>query len=109
MIELAEDLSGHIERVKNGYWSQQEDFSFTTQTTHELAGKTLGIIGYGRIAKKVIQLAKAFEMNVLVYTSHPDENPEVIFVGKERLFRESDIISIHTSLRPENEKILRLK
>jgi len=106
MIDFAEDLSSHINSVNEGRWSESEDFSYTTRTTHELAGKKLGIIGYGQIAKQVIRIAKAFEMEVLVYTSHPDSDKEVVFVSKQKLFSDSDIISIHTSLRPENEQIV---
>ena len=106
IMELTENLSSHISSVNAGDWSRQNDFSYTTSTTHELAGKKLGIIGYGQIAKQVIRIARAFEMEVLVFTSHPDQSKDVNFVKKEELFQNSDFLSIHTALRPENEKIV---
>ena len=106
MIDFVEDLSSHISSVNEGRWSESDDFTYTTRTTRELAGKKLGIIGYGQIAKQVIRIARAFEMEVLVYTSHPDSDKEVSFVSKKELFSNSDIVSIHTSLRPENERIV---
>jgi glycerate dehydrogenase len=106
MIDFAEDLSSHIRTVSQGKWSDSDDFSYTTRTINELAGKKLGIIGYGQIAKQVIRIARSFEMKVLVYTSHPDANSDISFVSIEQLFSDSDIVSIHTSLRPENEHII---
>lgn len=106
MIDFAEDLSSHIRTVSLGQWSKSDDFSYTTQTTYELAGKKLGIIGYGQIAKQVIRIAQALEMKVKVYTSHPDSNKDISFISKKELFSESDFVSIHTSLRDDNESIV---
>lgn len=106
ILEMAEDLSSHFESVQNKKWENQDDFSYTTKTTYELKDKILGIIGYGAIARQVIKIARSFELEILVFTSHPDKNDEVTFVSKKELFRKSDIISIHTSLRPSNKGII---
>ena len=106
ILECSLHLSSHFGSVRAGKWTNHDDFSYTVNTTHEIAGKKLGIIGYGQIAKQVIRIARAFNMEVLVYTSYPDESSHVSFVSKEELFAQSDFISIHTSLRKENVEIV---
>jgi glycerate dehydrogenase len=106
ILESAQHISSHTQSVREGLWTGHRDFSYTINTTHELSGKMLGVIGYGQIAKQVIRIAKAFQMKISVYTSSSDNDPEVEFVGKEQLFATADFLSINTSLRPDNEQIV---
>jgi len=71
-----------------------------------LHGKTLGIVGEGHIGKAVIRIAKGFGMKILVNTGHPGSDPEVTYVSKEQLFRESDFISLHCPYTAETEKLI---
>ncbi len=99
MLEFCHGIIEHSEKVKSGAWSSSLDFHFSTRTLMELHGKTLGIIGYGRIGKAVCKLAKAFGMKVLVNTRTPgDSREEVQFVSLDTLFCNSDFITIHCPL-----------
>ena len=103
------NLSLHNESVKNGDWINSEIFCYWLKPITELADKTLGIIGYGNIGKKVAAIAKGFGMNVLVNTEHPEKyaNENINFVDKDSIFRNSDIISLHCPLTEDTKEIIR--
>ena len=71
--------------------------------TDELFGKTIGIIGFGSIGKKVADIAKAFDMNVLCYTRTPKEYNGVKFVSFEELLSKSDIVTAHCPLNEQSK------
>ncbi|MEL6717773.1 MAG: NAD(P)-dependent oxidoreductase, partial [Bacteroidota bacterium] len=83
-------------------------FCFTLNSIHELAGKTLGIYGLGKIGNKVVDIALAFDMKVLATHKHPvrDAREGVAFVDLETLFEQSDFISLHAPLTDTNLKIV---
>ena len=91
--------------VKNGDWISSPTFSMLCCPTDELYGKTIGVIGYGSIGKKVCEIAKAFDMNVLVYTRTPKEDTTVKFVSFDELLKNSDIVSAHCPLTDQNAKM----
>lgn len=68
ILEFCSGVSKHSESVHSGDWSSSIDFSYTLFTLKELSNKTIGIIGYGKIGRKVAEIAKAFSMNVLVHS-----------------------------------------
>src|SRR3989344_8628843 len=82
------------------------DFSIEGLKGFDLAGKTLGVIGTGRIGKHVIRIARGFEMNVLAHTHNPDdflaEQMDFKYVGLNELLKKSDIITIHVPYCEEN-------
>ena len=88
--------------VKNDGWKNSPTFSALVYPSAELAGKTLGIIGYGSIGKAVEKAALGLEMNVIVYTRTPKENTSTTFVGFEELLQKSDIITVHCPLNNES-------
>ncbi|PID82407.1 MAG: glycerate dehydrogenase [Clostridiales bacterium] len=99
MLEFCHGVVEHSEAVKSGKWSDSVDFHFSTRTLRELNGKTLGIIGYGRIGKAVRNIAIAFGMNVIVNTRTPDISEEgVRFVDMDTVFRQSDFLTVHCPL-----------
>ncbi len=106
MLSFANRLSEHSD---NNKWVNTPDFCYYDYTLTELAGKKLGLIGYGDIGKKVAQIAKAFEMEVLIFKRSPLEKPEegVREVSLEVLLSESDYISLHCPLTPETEGLIR--
>lgn len=76
----------------------------------ELAGKTMGIVGFGRIGKQVARLACAFGMSVLAYCRNPDQNEAerlgVKLVELEELLRNSDIVTLHVPLTEETRGLI---
>ena len=88
--------------VKDGGWKNSDIFDRLMFTTDEIAGKTLGIIGYGSIGKKVAKIALGFDMNVLVFTRTPKNDETVSFVSFEHLLKNSDIITAHCPLNNQS-------
>lgn len=91
--------------VKKGGWQKSSTFSVLCFPTDELNNKTIGIIGYGSIGKRVAEIALAFEMNVLVYTRTPIVDNRVKFVSLDILLKESDIITPHCPLNDESKEM----
>lgn len=91
--------------VKSGEWQKSTTFSMLGQPTDEIAGKTIGIVGYGSIGKRVANLALAFDMNVLVYNRSPKTDDRVTFVSFDELLKKSDIITAHCPLNPESKNM----
>ena len=75
LLELCHHVALHADAVRAGEWTRQPDFSLRKTPLRELAGKTMGIAGYGRIGRRVGELARAFGMNILAYDPAP--NPAV--------------------------------
>lgn len=95
-------VSEHDAFVKAGKWQQQQDFCFYLEGIHTLAGKTIGIVGFGKTGREVARVAKAFRMKRLVFTRTPGETEqEVRFVDFDTLLKNSDIISIHCPLNAQ--------
>jgi len=94
----------HADLVKEGEWSKKGDFSFWETPLWELAGKTIGIVGFGRIGQRVGQLASAFKMKVLAYDTYHGNPPDFPFSWAEidQLFAESDVVSLHCPQTAEN-------
>lgn len=108
ILEITNKVALHSESVHNDEWTNCPDFCYWKGSLTELDGKTLGIIGFGSIGRKVTYIALSFGMNVIVYTPHPKPNeyPEVTFCSKEELFKNSDIITCHCPLTPETTGII---
>lgn len=108
ILEITNKVAIHSDAVHNGEWSSCPDFCFWKGTLTELDQKTIGIIGFGSIGQRVSNIAKAFGMNVLVFTPHP--NPEIFsdveFVSFEELCKNSDIITCHCPLTPQTENLI---
>lgn len=88
--------------VKSGGWKKSPVFSPIVFQSYELAGKTIGIIGYGSIGRAVAKLAQAFGMNVLAFTRTAKEDAGVKFVSFEQLIGLSDIVTAHCPLNSES-------
>ncbi len=105
LLELTNAVGKHHESVQQGDWSRNRDFCYTLQPVIELAGKTMGIYGFGKIGQQVARIALAFGMKILSTHKHPERDamPGVEFVNLETLFQNSDIITLHAPLTAENE------
>ncbi len=103
LLEVCHRVGHHSQAVHQGRWTRSTDFCFWEYPLIELAGKTLGLIGYGRIGKAVAEIARALGMRVLVYTPH-SRGPEN--VPLQALLAESDVISLHCPLTAENQGMI---
>lgn len=90
--------------VKDGLWTKSRCFSPFMEMS-EVYGKTIGIIGYGSIGRKVAEIAKAFGMKVLAYNRSKKEELGVEFVSLDELLLNSDIVTVHCPLNKESEKM----
>ena len=108
MLEMCHRIGLHNHSVHQGDWINSPNFCYWLTPQMELGGKTLGIIGFGRIGRAVGQLAKAFGMKVIAYNRSECEEGRQIgeYVDLDTLFAQSDIISLHCPLFPETEKII---
>lgn len=107
LLELTNRVGHHAQTVREGRWNQCPDFCYWDFPLVELAGLTMGIVGYGRIGAQVGRIAQAFGMRVLGTQSRPRplENG-VQSVAFETLLRESDVISLHCPLTPETRGLI---
>lgn len=115
LLELCQHAQRHSDAVYNGDWTNSKDFCFWNFPLVELAGKTMGIIGFGGIGQKVAQIAYAFGMQVIAYNPRKKEYEHENFRwgALEEVFAEADVVSLHCPLFPEtkglvNEKTLSL-
>ncbi len=108
LLALENKVGKHNQSVQNTLWDQSKGFHYTIATVTELAGKKIGIYGFGKIGQRVAELAKAFHMQVMIVSSHadPDEYKDYQFVGLKELFMESDVISLHAPLKQDNHGII---
>lgn len=102
LLELCHHIGEHGRSVQQGDWSSCKDFCYWNYPLIELMGKTMGIIGFGRIGQAAAQLAAAFGMKVLAYDTYQNCNiKDVEFTDLDTLFGKSDVISLHCPLFPE--------
>ena len=99
LLEICHHVGKHNDAVQQGRWSACRDFAFWDYPLIELAGKTIGIVGYGRIGQATAKAAQALGMKVLAYSRHGQGEP---FVPLDELYARSDIVSLHCPLTAEN-------
>jgi glycerate dehydrogenase len=101
LLELCHRVEWHAADVRAGGWARNPDWSYHLSPLIELAGRTMGIIGYGRIGRQVGAIAEAFGMKVLAHDPmQPDSAP------LEAVLREADIVSLHCPLTPDNRGLM---
>jgi glycerate dehydrogenase len=108
ILEFSKRTAAYSDFVSTGGWQRAQSFAEFVFPMTEIAGKTIGIIGYGTIGRAVAKIASAFGMRVIVYTRTPKaaDKTEVEFVSLEKLFSESDFITAHCPLTPETDKLI---
>lgn len=108
LLEICHHIGHHNSEVQAGSWGKAKDWCFWDYPLIELAGKTMGVIGFGRIGRSTGALAKAFGMNVLAYDTYESEEGKTIatYVGLEELLEKADVISLHCPLFKETEGII---
>jgi glycerate dehydrogenase len=98
LLEIAHHVQHHSDAVKQGRWTSCPDFCFWDYPLIELAGKTMGLIGYGRIGQAVARIARAFGMVVIAYDSYQDPKHQDVYVSLDELLQRSDVVSLHCPL-----------
>jgi len=109
LFELCHHVGEHSDAVKRGDWTNNQDWCFWNHPLIELSGKTMGIIGFGRIGQGTARIAQALGMKVLAYDSYRIaelESDTLRYVDLDELYKESDVISLHCPLFPETEGII---
>ena len=108
LLEICCRVGLHDASVHNGDWEKSPDFSYWKAPLTELAGKTLGILGFGRIGRQTGAIAKAMGMRILAAGSRPCPEGQAIgtYVDFDTLLTQSDVISLHCPLLPENTGII---
>lgn len=104
LLEICHHCGRHTVLVHEGAWTSCQDFCLWTTPQIELAGKTLGIVGYGRIGQKTAEIARALGMNVIAFSR--SQNSDAAYVDLDTLLREADVISLHCPLFPETKEII---
>lgn len=102
LLELTQHVGQHGQSVLAGDWVLSPDFSYSKTPLIELTGKTLGIVGYGEIGKRVAVIGRAFGMSVLVNRANPDPADGVNYVDLPTLFSQSDVVTLHCPMTTDN-------
>ena len=108
LLNITSDVAAHSQCVKSGEWANCKDFTFQKSPIFEIAGKNIGIIGFGNIGSTVARIAHAFGMNILAQTSKKkDQLPDYVTpVTLETLLAESDVITLHCPLTDTTRNLI---
>ena len=108
LLELCHHVAHHSEAVHAGRWASNPDWCFWDYPLIELQGKTMGIIGFGRIGQATGRIAKAMGMEVIAYSRSVREDGKALaeYVDLDTLLARSDVIALHCPLFPETEGII---
>ena len=108
-LQLAVSLPQYQKSTRDGIWCSTTRYTYLSWEMHELAGKTLGIIGYGAIGRKVAQIGHAFGMNVLVHTRTVREDGIAKFGTLEEVLTQSDFLTLHCPLTDKTRRLIGAK
>ena len=109
LLELTNRVALYDAAVKRGEWSRSQDFTLVCEPLTELSGKSLGIVGLGRIGGRVAQIAHALGMKILAHNPRHRSAPEglpVEWLQLDEIFSRSDVVSLHCPLTAENEGLV---
>lgn len=108
LLEICHHVAYHSQAVHEGKWASNPDWCFWDYPLIELAGKTMGIVGFGRIGRATGRIARALGMKVAAYDAYPSEEGKAIaeYVDFDTLLSTSDVIALHCPLTPENHDLV---
>jgi len=106
LLELCHHIGEHNRSVQNGEWANSADWCYWNYPLTELAGKTIGIIGYGRIGQKTGQIAQALGMEVIAYDIKPSADTIARYVTLDTLFHSADVLVLYCLLTEETRKLI---
>jgi glycerate dehydrogenase len=109
LLAMTQHVKEHSDAVFNGEWTKCRDFCFWKYPLIELAGKTMGIVGFGRIGQTTADLAAAFGMKLIGFDSYQSDQSHrknFKWAGLEELLAQSDVVSLHCPLFPETKGMI---
>src|SRR5688572_5065393 len=109
LLELCHNVRLHADAVRTGEWTKNPDWSFWKSPLIELAGKTIGIVGFGRIGRQAARIADAMGMRVIANDTFHGEEPRYEgfrWASMDELLRECDVVSLHSPLFPETRGMI---
>lgn len=106
LLDLTNRVGINSASVRDGEWQRSKDFCYSKGNLTELSGKTLGVIGYGKIGEQVATIAKAFDMHVIYYNRTQKNTVQARYVDLQTLFSSSDVISLHCPLTKDNRQFV---
>ena len=108
LLEICHHIQHHSDAVHEGRWSTNPDWCYWDYSLIELAGKTMGIIGFGRIGQCTGRIATALGMKVVAYDAFESESGRAVatYVTLDELLTQSDVIALHCPLFPDTEGII---
>jgi glycerate dehydrogenase len=109
LLELCHNVKLHADAVRAGEWSRNADWSFWKSPLVELEGKTMGVVGFGRIGRAVGRIADAMGMRVIANDTYQGDPPAYAgfrWTALDELLRESDVVSLHSPLLPETQGMI---
>ena len=108
LLEICHHVAHHSQSVHEGRWEACADWCYWDYPLIELDGKSMGIIGFGRIGQQTGRIAKALGMKILAYDSYPNDAGREIaeYVDLDTLLASSDVIALHCPLFPETRGII---
>lgn len=106
LLEIAMGVGKHSQSVVGGEWSRCKDFCYTAQKITELDGLTIGLIGYGAIAKEVARTASALGMKVLAYRRHNFEDGIAKQTPLDAIYANCDVISLHCPMNSDSDRMI---
>ena len=109
LLEVTSRIGHHVARVKEGEWARNADWCFWEYPLLELSGRTMGIIGYGRIGRRVGEIARALGMKILFHDAFAQEDGSGEKVSLVELLQRSDVVSLHCPLTKENDSLINKK
>ncbi len=109
LLEVTSRIGHHAARVKEGEWARNADWCFWEYPLLELSGRTMGIIGYGRIGRRVGEIAQALGMKILFHDAFAQEDGSGEKVSLVELLQRSDVVSMHCPLTKENDSLINKK
>ena len=104
LLEICHHIGHHSDSVHAGNWASNIDWCYWDYPLMELEGKTIGIVGFGRIGQQEGKIAKALGMKVLAYDVYPNDSGRAIgeYVDLDTLLATADVVTLHCNLTPEN-------
>ena len=108
LLEICHHVAHHAQAVRDGRWQSCPDWCFWDYPLIELDGKTMGVIGFGRIGRQTARIAKAMGMHILAYDNTPCDEGRAIgdYVSLDTLYAQSDVIALHCPLFPETRGMI---
>jgi len=108
LLELTNNCADYDNSVRSGDWTNSGSWTYSRKPTIELAGLTLGIIGFGAIGQQVANIAQVLGMQVIAYKRNPpaDGIDDLQFVSLEALYKSADVISMHCPLNAESQEMI---